>query len=109
LELIFGLYHLPESFGKYDIYNIACVDHNIVDYEICYYTGDNHGISMWIIFKTKIILRKGNRNVGPLVTDVGTLDTYMLYPSLGFFLLLFVAGFKTRAPSDGESKLLRGS
>jgi hypothetical protein len=33
----------------------------------------------------------------------------MLHPSLGFFLLFFVVGFKARAPSDGESKLLHES
>jgi hypothetical protein len=26
----------------------------------------------------------------------------MLYPSLGLFILLFVAGFEARAPSDGS-------
>jgi hypothetical protein len=46
--------------------------------------------------------------MGPLGPNVGSLDTYMLYPSLGLFLLLFVAGFKGRAPSDGKHKLLHG-
>jgi hypothetical protein len=58
---------------------------------------------------TKIIMREDNRNIGPLGPDVGSLDTYMLHPSLCFFLLLFVAGFEARAPSDGESKFLHGS
>jgi hypothetical protein len=63
---------------------------------------------MWIVFQTKVILREGNRNMGPLGPNVGSLDAYMLYPSLGLFVLLFVVGFKARAPSDGEHKLLHG-
>jgi hypothetical protein len=47
--------------------------------------------------------------MGPLGPIVGSLDTYMLHPSLGFFLLFFVAGFEARAPTDGERKLLHGS
>jgi hypothetical protein len=34
-------------------------------------TRDNHDISMWIVFKTKIILGEGNRDMGPLGLDVG--------------------------------------
>jgi hypothetical protein len=52
-------------------------------------------------------LRKSDRNMGPLSPDVGSLDTYMMYPSLGLFLFLFVAGFEARALSDGEHKLLQ--
>jgi hypothetical protein len=96
LELIFGLLHSPETFDKYEIYGTTCVDQNIVDYETFDYTGDNHGISVRIIFKMKIILREGNMNVGPLGPDVGSLYTYMLHPSLGFILLLFVAVFEAR-------------
>jgi hypothetical protein len=80
-----------------------------VHYEAFDNIGDTNDIYMWIIFKTKIILREGNMNVGPLHPNVGSLDAYMLYPSLGFFLLLFVVGFEARASSDGESKLLHGS
>jgi hypothetical protein len=65
-------------------------------------------IFMRIVFDTKVILREGNRNIGPLDPNVGSLDTYMLYPSLGLFLLLFVAGFEARALSNGEHKLLHG-
>jgi hypothetical protein len=100
---------LPKRFDKYDIFSTASVYQNIMDYKTFDYIGDNHGIFVQIIFKTKIILREGNRNVGPLGPDVGSLDAYMLHPSLGFFLLLFVAGFEAQAPSDGESKLLHGS
>jgi hypothetical protein len=111
LRLIFRFLHLRESFDKYDVYNIVCVNQNIVDYETFdyTYTRDNHGIYVQIIFKTKIILREGNRNMGRLDPDVGSLDTYMLHPSLGFFLLFFVARFEARAPNDRESKLLYGS
>jgi hypothetical protein len=62
----------------------------------------NHGI----ILETKIILIKGNGDMRPLGLNVGSLDAYLLHPSLGFFLLFIVAGFKARAPSDGEHKLL---
>jgi hypothetical protein len=47
--------------------------------------------------------------MGPFGPNVGSLDTYMLHPSLGFFLLLFVTGFEAGAPSNGESELLHGS
>jgi hypothetical protein len=94
LELIFKLLDLPEIFDKYDICSTICVDQNIMDYKTFDYTGDNHDISVWIIFKTKIFLREGNRNVGPLGPNVGSLDAYILHPSLGFFLVLFVAGFE---------------
>jgi hypothetical protein len=56
--------------------------------------GDNHGISVRIIFKMKIILREGNWNVGLLGSDVGSLDTYMSHLALGFFLLFLVARFE---------------
>jgi hypothetical protein len=52
---------------------------------------------MWIIFEMKAILREGNRNMGPLGPNVGSLDAYKMYPSLGLFLLFFVAGFEGRA------------
>jgi hypothetical protein len=45
--------------------------------------------------------------VRPLGLNVGSLDTHMLHPSLGYFLLLLVDGFEARAPSDGEQKLLQ--
>jgi hypothetical protein len=77
-----------------------------VYYEAFDDTIDNHGILMWIILETYIFLRKGNGNMRPLGLDVGSLDAYMLHPFLGLFLLLFVDGFKARAPSDGEHKLL---
>ena len=38
---MFGLLHLSESLDKYDIYNIACVNQNIVDYKTFDYTKDN--------------------------------------------------------------------
>jgi hypothetical protein len=46
--------------------------------------------------------------MGTLGPNVGSLDTYMVYPSLGLFILPFVAGFEARAPSDGKHKLLHG-
>jgi hypothetical protein len=61
---------------------------------------------MWIIFKTKVFLRKGGMNMRPLGPDVGSLDAYMLHPSLGLFLLFLVIGFEARAPNDGEHNLL---
>jgi hypothetical protein len=94
LEFIFGLLHFPESLDKYDVCNTSCVNQNIVYYETFYYTRDNHGISVRVIVETKIILREGNRDMGPFGPDVGSLDTYMLHPSLGLFFLLFIAGFK---------------
>jgi hypothetical protein len=63
---------------------------------------------MWTILETKSILRKGNRDMRPLGLNVGSLDAYMLHPSLGLFLLFLVAGFEARSPSDGEHKLLHG-
>jgi hypothetical protein len=102
MELIFGLLHLLESFDKYDICDTACVDQNIIDYETFDYIGHNHGISERIIFKTKIIQREGNRNMGPLGLDVGSLDTYMLHPSLGFFHLLFLLVSKLDPPVMGR-------
>jgi hypothetical protein len=80
-----------------------------VNYETFDYIRDNHGISVWVIFETKIILKESNRDMGPFGPNVGSLDTYMLHPSLGFFLLLFVTGFEEGAPSNGESELLHGS
>jgi hypothetical protein len=56
----------------------------------------------------KIVVRKGDRNMGPLEPNVGSLDTYMLHPSLGLFILFLIAVFEPRAPSDGEHKLLQG-
>jgi hypothetical protein len=52
---------------------------------------------MSVIFETKVILREGNRDMGPFGPNVGSFYTYMLHPSLGFFLLFFVAGFEARA------------
>jgi hypothetical protein len=46
--------------------------------------------------------------MGTLGPNVGSLDTYMVYPSLGLFILPFVARFEARAPSDGKHKLLHG-
>jgi hypothetical protein len=108
LDLIFGLLHLLESLGKYDVCSTACVYQDIVYHEPFNNTRDNHGISMWIVFETKVILLEGNRNMGPLGPNVGSLVSYMLYPSLGLFLLLFVAGFEDRAPNDREHKVLHG-
>jgi hypothetical protein len=68
-----------------------------------YDTRDNHVISMWIILDMKIILRKGDRNMGPLGPNVGSLDIYMLHPSLGLFLLLLVNKFEARAPVMGST------
>jgi hypothetical protein len=77
------------------------MDHNVV-----YNTRDHHGVSVWIVLETKIILRECDWYVGPFGLDVGSLDTHMLHPSLGFFPLLPFARFETRAPSDTERKLL---
>jgi hypothetical protein len=78
-----------------------------VDHEAFDNTRDNHDISMWIIFEMKIILREGNRDMGPLGPNVGSLNTYILHPSLGLFILFRVARFEARAPSNGERKLLQ--
>jgi hypothetical protein len=77
-----------------------------VDHEALYDTSDHHDISVWVIFETEILLGEYNGNMRPLGFDVGSLDTHMLHLSLGFFFLLFVAGFKAQAPSDREHKLL---
>jgi hypothetical protein len=90
LEFIFGLLHFPESIDKYDTYSTTYVNQNIVYYKTFDYTRDNHGISVWVIFETKIILRESNRDMGSFGPDVGSLDTYMLHPPLGFSLLLFI-------------------
>jgi hypothetical protein len=66
------------------------------------YIGDNHDISVRIIFKTKIIMREGNRNVGPLGPDVGSLDTYMVHPSLGFFFFFLLLGSRLEPQWWGE-------
>jgi hypothetical protein len=106
LNLIFGLLHLLEGLGKYDVCGAACVDPDIVHHKVFDDTRDNHCIFMWIILKTKIILTKGNRDMGPLGPNVGSLDAYMLYPSLGLVLLFLIAGFEAHAISDGDHKLL---
>jgi hypothetical protein len=62
---------------------------------------------MWIVLETKVLLREGQRNMGPLGLYVGSLDTYMLHPSLGLFLLFHIARFYARAPSDGDHILLQ--
>jgi hypothetical protein len=62
---------------------------------------------MWIVLEMKVLMRKGDRDMGPLGPDVGSLDTYMMHPSLRIFLLFLIDGFKAQAPSDGEHKLLR--
>jgi hypothetical protein len=94
LELIFGLLHLPKSLDKYDVCSAAYVNQNTTDYETFDYIRDNHGISVRVIFKTKIILGEGNRNMGAFGPDVGYLDTYMMYPSLGLFFCYLLLGSK---------------
>jgi hypothetical protein len=59
-------------------------------------------LCVYIVLETKIILRKGDENMGPLGANVGSSNTYMLHPSLGLFLSFLVVGFKARAPSDRE-------
>jgi hypothetical protein len=93
-NLIFELLYLLEGLGKYDACCIACVDQDIVHYKAFDDISDNNGIPMWIILEMKIILRKGNRGMRPHSIDVGSLDTYMLLPSLGIFLLFLVARFE---------------
>jgi hypothetical protein len=56
---------------------------------------------MWIIFEMKAILIDGNRNMGPLGPNVGSLDAYKMYPYLGLFLLFFVPGF------EGQTRVMR--
>jgi hypothetical protein len=58
---------------------------------------------MWIIFETKTVLRKGDSNMGPLGPNVGSLDFYMLHPSLGLFLSFLIDGFEARAPVMGNT------
>jgi hypothetical protein len=89
---------LLKGFGKYDIWCAAYVNQDIMHHKAFYDIWDNHGISMWIILETKIVLRKGDRNMGPLGPNVGSLDTYMLHRSLGLFLLFLIAGFEAWAP-----------
>jgi hypothetical protein len=57
-------------------------------------TRDNHGISMWIIFETKIILGEGNRDIGPFGPNVVSMDAYMLHHSLSLFLLFLDVGLE---------------
>jgi hypothetical protein len=96
-----------EGFDKYDIYHTSRINQDIVYHKAFYDTRDNHSIPMWIVLETKVLLRKGDRNMGTLGPDVGSLDTYMLHPFLGLFLLFLVVGFEARAHSDGEHKLLQ--
>jgi hypothetical protein len=49
---------------------------------------------MWIIVEAKIVLRKSDRNMGPLGPNVGSLDAYMLHSSLGLFLLFLIDVFE---------------
>jgi hypothetical protein len=74
MNLVFGILHLLEGFDNYDICYATCVNQDIVYHEAFYDTWDNHGISMWIILEMKIVLRKGDRNMGPLGPNVGSLD-----------------------------------
>jgi hypothetical protein len=60
---------------------------------------------VWVVLEMKVHLGEGDRNMRPLGLDLGMLDTHMLHPSLGIFLLLLVDGFEARASSDGEHKL----
>jgi hypothetical protein len=106
LNLVWFL-HLLEGLGKYDICRTAYINQDIVHHEAFYDTWDNHGIYMWIVLEMKVLMRKGDRDMGPLGPDVGSLDTYMMHPSLRIFLLFLIDGFKAQAPSDGEHKLLR--
>jgi hypothetical protein len=62
---------------------------------------------MRIILETKVLLGESDRNMGLLGPDVGSLDTYMLDPSLGLFPLFVVTRLEARAPSDREHKLLQ--
>jgi hypothetical protein len=63
--------HFLESLGEYNVCSTTYVDEDIVYHEAFDNTRDNHDISMWIVFKTKIILGEGNRDMGPLGLDVG--------------------------------------
>ena len=93
MELIFRLLHLPESLGKYDVCITAYVNQNIVDYETFDYTRDNHVIFVRVIFKTKIVLREGNRNMGCMV--LGHLHAA---PFSGPFFCYLLLGSKLEPP-----------
>jgi hypothetical protein len=50
----------------------------------------NHGIFVWVVFELKVLLRESDWNMRPFGFDIGPLHCNMLYPSLGFLLLLLV-------------------
>jgi hypothetical protein len=58
---------------------------------------------MWIILEMKIILRKCDSNMGALGPNVGSLDTYMMHPSLDLFLFFLLLGEKLKPPVMGSS------
>jgi hypothetical protein len=49
---------------------------------------------MWIVLELKDLLGEGDWDVRPFGSNVGSLDSNMLYPSLSFFFCLLLAGSK---------------
>ena len=90
MNLIFWLLHLSEGLSKYDIRCTACIDQNIMDQKSLDDTRYDHSIIVRIIFLLKILLGKGDWDVGPLGPDKGSLHHNMLHSSLRFLLLLLV-------------------
>jgi hypothetical protein len=107
LNLILWLLHLLKDLRRYDVCCTTCINQDVVYHEAIYDTQDHHVISVWVVLEMKILLGKCDRDMRPLGLDVGSLDTHMLHPFLGFFLLLLVVGFEAQAPSDGKHKLLQ--
>jgi hypothetical protein len=55
---------------------------------------DYHGVIVWLVFKSKIILSEYDGHVGSVGLDIWALDTHVLHPSLEFLLLSFVCRFE---------------
>jgi hypothetical protein len=62
-------------------------------------------IIVWVIFKLKVLLRESNWNMRPFGFDIGPLHSNMLYPSLGFLLILLVGRLEAWTACDWEYKL----
>lgn len=76
-----------------------------MNYKSFYDIRDHHSIFVWVIFKMKVFMRECDWNVRPLGSDAGSLNPDMLHHSLGFFILPFVARFKSWSSHDRENKL----
>jgi hypothetical protein len=65
-----------------------------MNHETLYDTRYDHVIIMWVVLELKVSLGEGDRNMRPFRFNIGPLYSNMLYPSLGFFLLLLVGWFE---------------